>query len=69
MSRLSYSLMAAAVVCFGAAIITRLGEPRLYLFFSISQFFTLTMIFVLGAILTTLREYLSKTTTQKSTQK
>ena len=60
MAKLSLIFMGAAVVCFGAAIISRLGEPRLYLFFNISQYFTLTTIFVLSAILTTLREYLSR---------
>ena len=59
MSKLSFIFMGAAVLCFGAAIISRIGEPRFYLFFSISQYFMLTEIFVLAAILTTLRERLS----------
>jgi hypothetical protein len=52
--------MIAAVACFGAAVISRLGGPRLYLLFTFSQYLDLTTIFLLGAILITLREIASR---------
>jgi len=61
MSKLiSYILMAAAVVCFAGAVIARVGVPRVRLFLSMSQYLDLATLFVLSAILTTLREMLGR---------
>jgi len=62
MSKLSLVLMVAAVGCFAAAVITRIGAPGFFFLFSLNQYLDLTTLFVLGAILTTLREGLSGST-------
>ena len=62
MSKLSLILEVAAVGCFGAAVITRIGAPSFYFLFSLNQYLDLTGLFLLGAILTTLREGLLRST-------
>ena len=60
MSKLCFVLVVAAVGCFGGAVITRIGAPGFFFLFSLNQYLDLTTVFVLGAILTTLREGLSR---------
>ena len=52
--------MAAAVTCFAGAMSARVGVPGVRLFFSLGQYLDLATLFVLGAILTTLREMLGR---------